>query len=69
MYNNDGVVNSKANGITSGVGFGYLFQPAGRLVFNLGVRYIHVFTGGDPQSNVFSLRLSHSFSFRKRDNY
>jgi len=70
MYDNSGrEMEQKAQGITSGAGFGYLFQPAGRLVFNLGIRYLHVFSGGDPQPNMFSLRLSHSFSFGRRTEY
>lgn len=70
LYSNGAQVDQKASGLTTGVGVGYIFQPWGRLVFNLGLRYEHIFVSkGDPSVNLFSLRLTHRLSFRKRDDY
>lgn len=54
-----------AEGVTAGLGTGYIFP--GKLAFNLGLRYQHVFVSKDPTLNIFSLRLSHSFSLRRRE--
>jgi hypothetical protein len=54
-------------GATAGMGFGYLFQPSGRIQFNISLRYEHVFVQNDPQLNIISLRISHSFGFGKRE--
>lgn len=55
----------KAAGVTAGIGTGYIFP--GRLAFNIGLRYQHIFVSKDPTLNLFSLRLSHSFSFGRRE--
>lgn len=56
----------KVSGASAGLTAGYLFQPSGRIQFNLGVRYEHTFfeNGG---SNMFSFRISHAFTFGKRE--
>ena len=58
-------VEQKVKGITGGVGAGYIFP--GRVAFNIGLRYKRVFVSGDPSLNVLSLRVSHTLSFRRRD--
>jgi hypothetical protein len=57
-------LDQKVSGPDAGVGFGYLFQQSGPIRFNISLRYEHTFvTGGYPQLNIVSLRISHSFSF------
>ena len=62
-----GELDQKVTGATAGLGFGYLFQQSGPIRFNIGLRYEHVFVSGDPVLSIFSLRISHSFSFGRRD--
>ena len=70
LYQSNGnQLDQKVAGATTGIGFGYLFQPSGRIRFNLGIRYEHTFVTGDPSLNIFSIRLSHAFSFGRRDDY
>jgi hypothetical protein len=64
---NGNELDQKVTGATAGLGFGYLFQQSGPIRFNIGLRYEHVFVSGDPVLNIFSLRISHSFSFGRRD--
>lgn len=59
-------VEQKVAGVTTGIGTGYIFP--GSLAFNIGLRYQHVFVSKDPALNLFSLRVSHSFSFRRRED-
>ena len=56
--------DQKVSGFSSGMTLGYLFQPSGRIQFNLGLRYEHTFfdNGG---SNMLSFRISHAFTFGK----
>ena len=69
LYSNGKQVDEKASGITTGLGFGYIFQPWGRLVFNIGLRYEHIFTfHNDPSVNLFSLRFTHRLSYKKRED-
>jgi len=56
----------KVAGVTAGMGAGYIFP--GSLAFNIGLRYEHVLVAKDPSLNLFSLRVSHSFSFRRRED-
>ena len=63
--NGDRWLLQKAKGVTAGIGTGYIFP--GRVAINIGLRYKHVFVSSDPALNLFSLRLSHSLSFRRRD--
>ena len=56
----------KASGVTAGIGTGYIFP--GRIAFNLGLRYQHVFAAGDPALNMVSFRISHSISLRRRED-
>ncbi len=55
----------KVKGPTAGIGVGYLFEPGGRMQFNLGLRYERSF--GSAPTNIFALRLSHAFTFGRRD--
>ena len=57
--------DQKVSGPSTGIGFGYLFEPSGKIQFNLGLRYEHIF--GDLGSNMYSFRISHAFIFGKRD--
>jgi len=59
--------DAKISGAAGGLTFGYLFQPTGRIQFNLGIRYEHIF-GSDFASNIFSFRISHAFTFGRRDS-
>jgi len=63
-------IDQKINGPTAGLGFGYLFQQSdGRfpIQFNIGLRAEHVFVNGYSSPNIFSIRISHAFSFRRRE--
>lgn len=61
-------LNQKVSGPTGVLTFGYLFRPSGWIQFNIGLRYEHTFvTGGDPGTNIISLRIAHAFSFGRRD--
>ncbi len=67
MYGPNGEIDETVNGICAGAAFGYIFP--GNFRFNIGLRVQHVFVfGGDPSASMFSLRLSHSLSFRRRNN-
>jgi len=57
--------DQKVSGISTGVSLGYLFEPSGKIQFNLGLRYEHIF--GDVGSNMFSFRISHAFIFGRRE--
>jgi len=67
VYNADNYQyeEQKLNGFSTGVTLGYLFEPSGRIQFNLGLRYEHVF--GDLGSNLFSFRIAHAFTFGRKD--
>ena len=68
LFNPNGnEVDQKVTGATTGLGFGYLFEPSGPVQFNISIRYEHTFVSGDPSLNVLALRISHSFSFGRRD--
>jgi hypothetical protein len=62
-----GYGEQKASGVTAGIGTGYIFP--GRISFNLGLCYKHIFISSNPSPNIFSLRVSHSFSLGRRDDY
>jgi hypothetical protein len=55
----------KLSGALAGATVGYLFEPSGRIQFNIGLRYEHIF--GSVGQNMFSLRISHAFSFRRNE--
>ncbi len=63
MYSDD---YAKVAGPTAGLGVGYLFGD-GRLQFNVALRYEHSF--GSFATNTIGLRIAHSFTFRRRDDY
>ena len=65
---NGDLLNQKVTGPAAALSFGYLFKPSGWIRFNIGLRYEHTFVNGDPATNVIALRISHSFSFGRRDN-
>jgi hypothetical protein len=56
----------KVAGPVAGISVGYLFEPSGRIQFNIGLRYQHTFA--DASANVFAFRISHAFSFRRRED-
>lgn len=60
-------IYEKVAGPTAGVGLGYLFEPGRSVQFNVALRYSHTFA--PAAANMFALRLSHAFSFRRRDAY
>lgn len=62
----DGYIEQKAEGVTAGIGSGYIFP--GKISFNIGLRYQRVFVSGDPSLNMLSLRISHAFSLRRNDD-
>ena len=67
-YDSNGVytgVDENVAGPTAGIGFGYLFE-AGRIPFNVGLRYEHNF--GNYGTNIIAFRISHSFGSGRRDN-
>ena len=57
--------DQKLQGFSTGLGLGYLFEPSGKIQFNVGLRYEHIY--GDAGSNMFSLRISHAFIFGRKD--
>ena len=59
---------SNPEGVSAGIGFGYLVD-LGRVPFNFGARYEHLF--GNPAASIFSIRIAHSLSlsFRNREDY
>ena len=64
---NGNLLYEKVAGPTGGFGVGYLFEPGGAVQFNLGLRYSHTF--GPTPVNLFALRLTHTFSFGRRESY
>jgi hypothetical protein len=58
-------VDQKVTGPTTGINVGYLFEPTDIIQFNIGLRYEHVFS--EFGQNMFSLRISHAFSFSRRE--
>ncbi len=62
---NGNYADQKVSGVAAGASAGYLFEPAGRIQFNLGLRYEHIF--GPVAQNMFSLRISHAFTFGRRE--
>ena len=52
-------------GLMAGIGLGYLLQPGAGIQLNIGARYERVFTNGS--TNVFSFRISHAFTFGRRN--
>ncbi len=65
IYVNGKQAEQKVTGPTTGLGFGYLFEPSGIIQFNIGLRYEHVFS--EYGQNLFSLRISHAFTFGRRE--
>lgn len=57
----------KVAGPSAGMDVGYLFEPGGRIQFNLALRYEHSF--GPCPTNTFGFRIAHAFTFRRRDSY
>lgn len=69
LYGSDGnQLTQKVAGPNAGMAFGYLFQPSGRIRFDIGLRYEHTFVSGDHALNILALRISHSFSFGRRND-
>ena len=59
------LIDQQVKGFTTGLGAGYIFS--GTFAFNLGLRYQRVFVSGDPSLNLYSLRISHPISFKRRE--
>lgn len=59
-------VYEKVSGLSTGIGVGYLFEPSGKIQFNVGLRYLRSF--GETPVNTFSFRISHAFTFGRRSN-
>jgi len=57
--------NAKIAGFSGGATFGYLFPQSGIIQFNVGLRYEHIF--GPVGTNLLSLRISHAFTFGRRE--
>lgn len=55
----------KVAGPMAGVGVGYLLEPGEKLQFNVGLRYERTFA--EAGANVFSFRISHAFTFGRRE--
>lgn len=55
----------KVAGPTAGAGIGYLFEPGEKIQFNISLRYQHTFA--NAPSDVFSFRISHAFTFGRRE--
>ena len=74
VYENDSPVSDgdgnwlyeKISGPTAGINIGYLFQPGGRVQFNLALRYEHSF--GSTSTNMVSFRVSHAITFGRRSD-
>jgi hypothetical protein len=67
---NQNYADLKLSGPAAGLGFGYLFPvPSGAvpIQFNISIRYEHIF--GSVSQDMFSFRISHAFSFGRRDSY
>ncbi len=68
VYDNNGnPVNEEIKGPMAAIGFGYLFQPTGHIQFNVGLRFEHGF--GKTGTNVIAFRISHAFTFGRREDY
>jgi hypothetical protein len=52
-------VDQKMNGVTAGLGFGYIIASHAFPV-NICLRYSHTFVSGDPSTNMISLRICYS---------
>jgi len=59
--------DNKFTGLILAGGAGYLFQPGGKIQFDLGLLFESAFHKGGS-ANYLSLRLTHNFSFRRRDS-
>jgi hypothetical protein len=59
------VDEQKVQGLTAGIGFGYLFD-LGNIPFNLAIRYEHTFS--NCATNVIAFRISHSLHFGRRSD-
>ncbi len=62
---NNNYTYENPSGIMAGVGLGYLLQPGGSLQFNFGLRYERIFS--KSPANIISLRVSHAFTFGRRN--
>lgn len=59
-------VDEKFHGLIWAAGAGYLFNPGGRIQFDLSLHYESVIYNNGPVNNI-SFRLAHNFSFGKRE--
>ncbi len=61
-----GAADKKFTGLVYAVGAGYLFKPSGKIQFNAAILYESALSSGSP-INYLSFRLSHNFSFKRRE--
>lgn len=57
----------KVSGPSAGINVGYLFKYSGHIQFNVALRYEHSF--GNASTNLLGFRISHAFTFGRRDDY
>lgn len=57
----------EVKGPMAGMSIGYLFEFTGKLQVNLALKYEHGFS--KTPTNVFAFRISHAFTFGRRDDY
>ena len=62
------IVDKNISGFEWAACTGYLFQPGGKIQFDIGLRYETTYYNGGSASFV-GLRLSHNFSFGRRNDY
>ena len=55
----------KVAGPVAGLGIGYLFAPSGNIQFNVAIRYQRTF--GEAATNVVAFRISHAFTFGRKE--
>jgi|SRR5580658_4717891 hypothetical protein len=60
-------VDQKGSGVTTGLGFGYLFPHSGR--YNIELRYEHTFHEGHPQIDIIALRCAYTLVFPRNKRY
>ena len=61
-------VDEKFHGIVGAIQVGYLFQPGKKVQFDLGAFYETIFHNATTMSYA-GLRLTHNFSFGRRESY
>ena len=65
IYENGEQVWWKIKGPMAGVGLGYLFEPTGKIQFNVALRYEFIL--GEAKTQTLAFRISHAFTFGRRE--